>query len=157
MKLKKMGIASLLFLLLFAGCSKEADPQNEEIEFLEVNLTIDPEHANVNETIRFTADVSFGKDKVTDADEVKFEIWRSQSEQHEEIVVEHSKDGKYELVKQFSEEGTYYVYAHVTARGMHNMPKKEFVVGAPSELESASKSNINQSNSKKEVNSTHHH
>ncbi len=152
-----MILASLLFLLLLAGCSKETDPQNEEIEFLEVNLVVDPEQAIVNETIRFTADVSFGKDKVTDADEVKFEIWRSQSEEHEEIVVQHSKDGRYELEKQFSEEGTYYVYAHVTARGMHNMPKKEFVVGAPSEPETKSKSNMNQSESKKAENSSQHH
>ena len=32
-------------------------------------------------------------------------------------------------------EGTYYIYAHVTAEKMHNMPKKEFVIGQPSEPE----------------------
>ncbi|WP_108671481.1 FixH family protein [Peribacillus acanthi] len=154
--MKKLMIALFLFLLILAGCTK-AQPKNEEIEFLEVNLTINPEHAKVNETIQFTADVSFGKEKVEDADEVKFEIWRSKSEEHEEVVVQHSKDGKYELDKQFSEEGTYYVYAHVTARGMHNMPKKEFIVGTASEPETDSNSNMNHSESKKEENSSHHH
>ena len=41
----------------------------------------------------------------------------------------------YALEKSFSIEGTYYIYAHVTAENMHNMPKKEFVIGQPSEPE----------------------
>ena len=66
---------------------------------------------------------------------MKFEIWRSQAEEHEKIIVEHDKNGIYRLNKSFEEEGTYYIIAHVTARSMHNMPKTEFVVGSPSEPE----------------------
>jgi len=44
-------------------------------------------------------------------------------------------NGVYVLERGFSIEGTYYIYAHVTAEKMHNMPKKEFVIGQPSEPE----------------------
>ena len=127
----------LIFLLTTAifvsACSQ--DSIDEEPQFLDVQLTINPEKTEVNEPVIFEAKVTYGEDEVTDADEVKFEVWRAHDEEHEKIVVEHDKNGIYRLEKSFSEEGTYYVYAHVTARNMHNMPKKEFVIGKPSEPE----------------------
>ncbi len=123
----------LLFTIFTAACSKESI--DEEPQFLDVELTINPEKAELNEPVIFEAKVTYGTEKVTDADEVKFEIWRAHAEEHEKIVVEHDENGIYRLEKSFSEEGTYYVYSHVTARNMHNMPKKEFVIGKPSEPE----------------------
>ncbi|WP_156509930.1 hypothetical protein [Rossellomorea aquimaris] len=38
-------------------------------------------------------------------------------------------NGIYTIKKTFKEEGIYYVQTHVTARDMHVMPKKQFVVG----------------------------
>ena len=31
----------------------------------------------------------------------------------------------------FDHDGVYYMYAHTTARGMHVMPKQQFIVGNP--------------------------
>lgn len=125
-------MAVLLGLLTTACAQQEVE---EEPQFLEVELTANPEKAQLNEEVTFEAKVSYGTEEVKDADEVKFEIWRSQAEEHEKIVVEHDENGIYRLKKSFGEEGTYYIIAHVTARSMHNMPKIEFVIGSPSEPE----------------------
>lgn len=127
-----------LITVITAACSQGSI--DEEPQFLDVQLTINPEKAEVNEPVVFEAKVTYGEEEVTDADEVKFEIWRAHDEEHEKIVVEHDENGIYRLEKSFSEEGTYYVYSHVTARDMHNMPKKEFVIGEPSEPEGDSAS-----------------
>ncbi|MCQ6276609.1 FixH family protein [Bacillus sp. V3B] len=156
--MKKKLVLSILGFIIFtsvAACSQSNEEtketketkETEEIEetsvvpqILDVKLSINPEQGNVNESVTFTAKVSYGEKEVTDADEVEFEIWRAHDENHEKIVVEHKSNGVYELVKSFSREGTYYVYAHVTAENMHYMPKKEFIVGQPSEIENNSSS-----------------
>ncbi|GAM16743.1 FixH family protein [Mesobacillus selenatarsenatis] len=131
-------MAVLLGLLATACAQQEVE---EEPHFLEVELTANPEKAQLNEEVTFEAKVTYGTEEVKDADEVKFEIWRSQAEEHEKIVVEHDENGIYRWNKAFEEEGTYYFIAHVTARSMHNMPKIEFVIGNPSEPEENGKSN----------------
>jgi hypothetical protein len=122
----------LLFLLiLLTACSQETERTAKEKEspaFLDVQLSIQPEEGKVNEPLLFRAKVTYGDEIVTDADEVEFEIWQENDDYHEKIVVEHVTDGIYQLEKSFSEAGTYYVYAHVTAKDMHNMPKKEFEI-----------------------------
>lgn len=139
----------LLMSLLTVACSQGSI--DEEPQFLDVNLTINPEKAEVNEPVLFEAKVTYGEEEVTDADEVKFEIWRANDEEHEKIVVEHAENGIYRLEKTFTEEGTYYVYSHVTARNMHNMPKKEFVIGQPSEPEGdTSSAEMNENNEQNE-------
>ncbi|MEH6944927.1 FixH family protein [Bacillus sp. JJ722] len=132
--MKKIWLILLFSVFLLAACGNDSKSENadEEMAFLDVELTVNPGPAKVNEPVQFQAKVTYGDKPVKDADEVKFEIWRSHSDKHEKIDIKHSKDGIYELEKSFSEDGTYYIYAHVTAEGMHNMPKKEFVVGQPS-------------------------
>ncbi len=133
----------LILMTVLMGLSATACAQQEvedEPQFLDVQLTASPEKAQLNEEVTFEAKVTYGTEEVEDADEVKFEIWRSQAEEHEKIVVEHGERGIYRLKKAFSEEGTYYIIAHVTARSMHNMPKVEFVVGSPSEPEGSAES-----------------
>ncbi|KQU25275.1 hypothetical protein ASG65_16250 [Bacillus sp. Leaf13] len=118
-------------LILLAGCGKE-----EEIpKMLNVKLTVDPVQGAINEPVKFQAKVTYGDEEVTDADDVSFEIWLANSDDHDKTAVKHKGKGIYELEKTFDKEGTYYVYAHVTARNMHNMPKKEFVIGKPSQPE----------------------
>src|SRR5690554_3739468 len=106
----------VLFFILLAGCSQSED----ELHFLEVDLTVTPEHGEVNEAIVFEAKVTYGSEEVTDADEVIFEIWRAHDEEHEKIEVSHSENGIYRLEKTFDREGTYYIISHVTARDYHN-------------------------------------
>nr|WP_295973067.1 FixH family protein [uncultured Bacillus sp.] len=124
----------LLLFFLITACS-EQKAADRVPQFLDVQLSLNPEQGQVNEPITFTAKATYGDKAVTNADEVEFEIWRANDENHEKIMVEHSGDGIYKLEKSFAEEGTYYVYSHVTAEGYHAMPKKEFVIGQPSEPE----------------------
>jgi hypothetical protein len=138
--MKKILFLSFMVLSVFiiSACNnKEQQEQADDKvpEFVEVNLSVTPEPGKANEPIVFEAKVTQGEENVEDADEVKFEIWRAKDEKHEKIEVEHSEDGIYRLEKAFEQEGTYYIISHVTARDMHNMPKKEFVVGTASEPE----------------------
>lgn len=138
MKKYLAGMISLILLLFAASCSNEKDQQGTPLpEILEVKLSINPEKAEANQEITFEAKVTQGEEKVTDADKVTFEIWRAHDEKHEKIDVEHAENGIYRLKKSFDREGTYYIISHVTARDMHNMPKKEFIVGTASEPEDA--------------------
>ncbi|WP_110927827.1 FixH family protein [Bacillus massiliglaciei] len=132
--MKKILLIAFVSIILVSACSNEK--VEETPQMLNVHLTVNPEKAKPNESISFEAKVTYGAEEVPDADEVSFEIWRANSKNHETIEAKHQENGRYTLKKSFKEEGTYYVYAHVTARSMHNMPKKEFIVGKPSEPES---------------------
>ncbi|PWW30176.1 YtkA-like protein [Cytobacillus oceanisediminis] len=134
-RIKKRSLLPMLLLLFGLAACSDNDAVEEEPQFLEVELSINPDKAEVNEPVVFEAKVTYAEEEVTDADEVKFEIWRANDEEHEKILVEDAENGVYRLEKSFAEEGTYYIYSHVTARRMHNMPKKEFIIGKPSEPE----------------------
>ncbi|MDZ5474634.1 FixH family protein [Bacillus sp. 31A1R] len=138
MKKAVIYIFAILMVFVLGACSNQE--VEEEPQFLEVDLTINPNKAELNKPITFEAKVTYGSEEVTDADEVNFEIWRAHDEKHEKIEVKHAENGIYRLEKSFDREGTYYIYAHVTARSMHNMPKKEFIIGEPSEPEDSSNS-----------------
>jgi hypothetical protein len=125
----------MVIILTLSACSKDEELPDDELKWIEVNLTINPEKPQPNDPVTFKAAVTYGDEVVTDAREVKFEIWRAKDETHEEIEVKKATDGVYQLEKSFDREGTYYVISHVTAKSMHYMPKKEFVVGTPSEPE----------------------
>jgi hypothetical protein len=135
--MKKVLFALLLFGGIIAGCSNEKDTpqQNEDtqtLEFVEVSIQT-PEKINVNEEINIKAIVTQGTDQVDDANEVKFELWKVGQEEHEKIEAQNDGKGVYSIKKTFTEDGHYAVIAHVTARSMHTMPKKEFTVGSPKE------------------------
>lgn len=132
------GVFLVLLVLGLSACSKddsERIDKDGELKWVEVDLKINPKQAQPNEPIKFTASVTYGGEVLTDINDFSFEVWRSQDEKHETIEVEQVKDGVFELEKAFEREGTYYIFAHVTAKSMHNMPSEEFVVGAPSEPE----------------------
>lgn len=126
---KTIGLLFAIALIL-SGCS-EGKTKDQLPKMLNVDLQILPKSAEVNELVTFQAKVTYGDEIVTDADDVTFEIWRADQEKTESFEVPHSTDGLYQYKKKFDEEGTYYVYAHVTARSMHTMPKEEFYIGTP--------------------------
>lgn len=133
---KKLSLFVLLFLFIAVVTACSGQKEEDQVPlFLNVELKVNPEQGSVNEPVTFTAKVTYGEEAVTDPDEVVFEIWRANDENHEKIPVKHAGNGIYELKKSFAEEGTYYIYSHVTAEGYHSMPKKEFVIGQPSEPE----------------------
>lgn len=87
-----------------------------------------PETIKVNEEVVIKVLVTQGDEKVEDADKVEFEINKSGEETSEKIIGRHKGDGIYFITKTFQDVGEYSVIAHVTARDMYNMPKKEFTV-----------------------------
>lgn len=128
--------------LFLQACQTAHRSETFELKYLNVELDIDPEKGDPGETITFTASVTYGDEPVEDAWEVLFEIWRAHDPEHEQFPAEHSGDGIYRIEKAFEREGTYYVIAHVTARDMHTMPRREFVIGTESEPEERPSSSI---------------
>jgi hypothetical protein len=121
---------SVMFLM--TACSADQNQKEGSIdetpELLEVSI-ITPEKIQLNEEITIKAQVNQGEEKVTNADEVKFEIWKAgQEEDHETLPAHNEEDGTYSIKKSFSEGGNYFIVAHTTANRMHSMPKKEIVV-----------------------------
>jgi hypothetical protein len=116
------------------SCNQQKEKKGVLQEMVDVELTINPSTGEVNEPISFEAKVTQGNEKVNDA-EVIFEVWRAKDEKHEKVEINKVENGVYRLEKSFQQEGTYYIISHVTARDMHNMPKKEFIIGSPSEPE----------------------
>ncbi len=117
----------MITVIILFGCQdKEADEEMPAI--IDVQVKLAPEAAKVNENVLFEVTVTQGNEKVTDAESVEFEFGKKDGSEKEKIAVKHKKDGIYSLEKSFSQEGDYYMIPHVTARGMHAMPKKEFTV-----------------------------
>lgn len=87
-----------------------------------------PETISLNKEETLSVTVSQGDQAVEDASEVQFEIWKADSKEESEMIrAEHTGDGIYEVQKSFSEEGSYFVQTHVTARDLHVMPKKNLL------------------------------
>ncbi|MFK9092970.1 FixH family protein [Bacillus salipaludis] len=127
---------TVLFLSIAVSCGQQQkEKAGKPPEMIDVVLSIKPSTGELNKPITFEAKVTQGNENVNDADDVIFEIWRAKDEKHEKIEIKHAENGVYRLEKTFQQEGTYYIISHVTARDMHNMPKKEFIVGTPSEPE----------------------
>ncbi|WP_053366454.1 FixH family protein [Bacillus sp. FJAT-27245] len=132
----------LLFLLIglmafaLAACSDAKDNDksagDELPKMVEVSILL-PEKIDPNVETEIKAHVTQDGKNVEDANEVKFEVFKNGDKEHEMIEAKHAGDGIYTIKKTFAEAGHYVVISHVTARDMHNMPKKEFVVGNPSE------------------------
>ncbi|WLR57388.1 FixH family protein [Mesobacillus subterraneus] len=129
--MKKLLFFFITVMLLLTACSAGSEPKEDALEdvpeLLEVSI-ITPEKIEMNTEITVKAEVLQGEEKVTNADEVKFEIWKSGQEDHEMIPALNEKDGTYSIKKSFSEGGNYFIVAHTTANRMHSMPKKEVIV-----------------------------
>ncbi|WP_017754295.1 FixH family protein [Calidifontibacillus oryziterrae] len=123
--LKKALPFFVLFILLF-GCQPDSD---EEFTFPEVDFTIEPSTATVNEIVTFTAKIVAGEKIVKDAD-VRFEFWMDGQANADHIVIpiKHSGEGIYKLEKGFAAPGKYFMYYHADALSMHLMEKHEFTI-----------------------------
>jgi hypothetical protein len=120
-------------MLTIAGCGTTEEKQEsnsgvEEIMPVAVEISIHPSPIEVNSEVTFEAAVTQGDEKVEDASEVEFEIWKNDEENHEKIKGEHLGNGIYSIKKSFANVGAYHVIAHVQARDMHTMPQRDFDV-----------------------------
>ncbi|MBT2695710.1 FixH family protein [Bacillus sp. ISL-55] len=129
--MKKTFLFLISIMVLMTACSVGQEQKDGSLdhppELLEVSI-ITPEKIETSQEITIIAEVIQGEEKVIDADEVKFEIWKSGQENHEMIPAHNEKDGTYSIKKKFSEGGNYFIVAHTTANRMHSMPKKEVIV-----------------------------
>ncbi|WP_055108833.1 FixH family protein [Paenibacillus ihumii] len=140
----------VLMIAVIAGCAyggSQAGLPDQLPEMIEVQILSEPEKLNSGEPVAIQAKVTQGNEAVTDAKSVMFEVWHSGDEHHEMLEGTHAGDGIYSIEKTFEQDGVYNVIAHVTARDMHNMPRKQFIVGTVSdeEIEQAKDSLYDQS------------
>jgi YtkA-like len=129
----KLGFVLLLISGLLLGCSANNDETEDAKDIHPIEVTIElPEKGDVNEEIELKAIVTQNKEKVADADEVMFEVWED-GKKDESTMVEgtNNEDGTYTAPYTFDRDGVFVVQAHVTARGMHNMPKQTITIGNP--------------------------
>lgn len=130
--MKKFLVIGAITLAL-AGCSNDAHEGMHEpsLEVVEVEVLTNKQ-LEPGEQVTLSARVTQEKQAVNDAEEVKFEVWESGlRDQGTTLEGELTEDGVYEVAYTFETEGVYYMFAHTTARGMHVMPKTEFIVGDP--------------------------
>ncbi|MFC5647670.1 FixH family protein [Paenibacillus solisilvae] len=127
--MKKLGIimVAVVFVLITA-CSGERSSQNEVAELVQVEIRILSDSIKAGMSTQIEAYVTQGKQAVNDAQKVEFEVWKKDRDKHEKIEATLQGNGIYTINKAFMGEGTYVVIAHVTARDMHVMPQREFVV-----------------------------
>ncbi|MFK3960199.1 FixH family protein [Guptibacillus hwajinpoensis] len=144
--MKKIGswVSILSISMVLAACGQDnanesnnaSTAEETQVETLDVALDT-PEKAEKGEAITFSATVTQGEEKVDDADEVMFEVWKEGSKEDSEMIeASHDGEGVYTADKEFDDAGKYFVQSHVTARDLHTMPKNEIMVG--SEKEAAS-------------------
>ncbi|MGM8214661.1 FixH family protein [Bacillaceae bacterium W0354] len=135
-KLFVIMLMMMVGILVACGSDKEdkSEPQNHEHESDElVELKVDfiiPEHVEVGETVELKAIVTYGDEKVTDAEEVVFEYWvKGNKEDSVMVDSENHGDGTYTAEVVFSEDAVYEMFAHTTAKDQHTMPLKSIIVG----------------------------
>lgn len=121
-----------LTIIVLTACSGNKDEETtnpDELKALEVEFEV-PETAEAGETILLKATVTYGDEKVEDADEVNFEYWEGENEDDSTTIEStNNGDGTYTAEVTFESDGVFSIYAHTTARAMHTMPKKTVTVG----------------------------
>lgn len=126
--LKKLFLFLLMALpvIVLAACSDDDD--DEEIKELKVDFDV-PDQAETDETVELKATVTYGGEKVTDADDVVFEYWKKDHrDDSEKVDGENNGDGTYSAEVTFDEEDDYEMFAHTDAEGIHTMPKESITV-----------------------------
>lgn len=123
--LKKV-VPFFFLLILLVGCQSNTE---DEFIFPEVEFSLNPTTAKVNEPITFTAKIIAGDKNVEDAD-VRFEFWMDGQAEAEHVTtpINHQGEGIYTLEKGFNTPGTYFMYYHADALSMHMMEKYEFTI-----------------------------
>ncbi|API93655.1 hypothetical protein J32TS6_09040 [Virgibacillus pantothenticus] len=135
--MKKIWIFIAVAVLLFiTACGqettkeKDAADSEEELKKLKVDFKV-PESAEPGENVELKATVTYGEEKVTDADEVVFEVWeKGNKDDSTKLDSTNHEDGTYTAKITFDKDGVYEMYAHTTARDLHTMPKKFITVGS---------------------------
>ena len=134
--MKKLFLTIAMTAVLAVGCGAEDDSVdtlgNGEVPVEIIVEVLTPEKLNVGEATTLEVKVTQSGEAVNDADSVDFEVWESGLRDEGTMIDgEFTEDGVYTAEYTFDHDGVYYMYAHTTARGMHVMPKQQFIVGNP--------------------------
>ena len=134
--MKKLFLTLAMTAVLAVGCGAEDDAVDTlgsgEVPVEIIVEVLTPEKLNVGEATTLEVKVTQGGEVVNDADSVDFEVWESGLRDEGTMIDgEFTEDGVYTAEYTFDHDGVYYMYAHTTARGMHVMPKQQFIVGNP--------------------------
>ncbi|MFD1426331.1 FixH family protein [Kroppenstedtia sanguinis] len=102
----------------------------EDLAQVEMKL---PEDAHAGKETEIEVKITHDGKPVTDANEVKFELWKkgASKDEHEKIDANKGKDGVYSIQHTFAEAGEYKVMYHVTAKGGHVMEPAETLTVKP--------------------------
>ncbi|WP_186580873.1 FixH family protein [Aquibacillus kalidii] len=131
----------ILTISLLSACGQAEDNHSDGGQDEEALASIEaqlhaPETAEIGAETSVKVTVTQADSFVDDADEVMFEVWKDGLKEESEMIESEFKgDGVYVLHTTFDQPGTYTVQSHVTARGMHTMPKAEILVGSDSATE----------------------
>ncbi|MEK5331346.1 MULTISPECIES: FixH family protein [unclassified Lysinibacillus] len=136
---------------LLVGCGEKEKPATsttlEEPQMLEVEI-LTPKEVEVNTPIELGAHVIQGEKNIDDAI-VEFEVWESgKRDEGQMLEGKLEKDGVYKAQTTFDHDGVYFMFAHTTANGIHNMPKQQITAGTPDMtqvIEEDEKANMNMS------------
>ncbi|MFJ5767943.1 FixH family protein [Lysinibacillus sp. NPDC093210] len=136
---------------LLVGCGEKEKPATsstlEEPQMLEVEI-LTPKEVEVNAPIELAAHVIQGEKNIDDAI-VEFEVWESgKRDEGQMLEGKLEKDGVYKAQTTFDHDGVYFMFAHTTANGIHNMPKQQITAGTPDMtkvIEEDEKANMNMS------------
>ena len=134
--MKKLLLTLVVTAILAVGCGAEDDSvdtlSSGEVPVEVIVELLTPEKLNAGEATTLEVKLTQGGEVVNDADSVEFEVWESGLRDEGKMIEGESKgDGVYTAEYTFDHDGVYYMYAHTTARGMHVMPKQQFIVGNP--------------------------
>ena len=134
--MKKLFLTLAMTAVIVAGCGAEDDAVDTlgsgEVPVEVIVDVLTPEKLNAGESTTLEVKVTQGGEVVNGADSVDFEVWESGLRDEGTMLDgELTEDGVYTAEYTFDHDGVYYMYAHTTARGMHVMPKQQFIVGNP--------------------------
>ena len=163
--MKKLFLTLVMAAVLAVGCgAEEGEVDTLDSGVVPVEIIVEvltPEKLNVGEATTLEVKVTQGGEVVNDADSVQFEVWESGLRDEGTMIDgEFTKDGVYTAQYTFDHDGVYYMYAHTTARGMHVMPKQQFIVGNPDMskvLEDNSSSSMDHMEDDSESQENHNH
>ncbi|MET4561632.1 hypothetical protein ABIA69_002800 [Lysinibacillus parviboronicapiens] len=132
--MKKWLFACIAVTALLVGCGDKKEPaalpEPEMPEMLKVDI-LTPKEVAINEPIELAAHVEQGGENIDDAI-VEFEVWESgKRDEGQMIDGTLDKDGVYKATITFDHDSVYYMFAHTTANGIHNMPKQQITAGTP--------------------------
>lgn len=123
-------------LFILAACGKEVDDGSAvQVLPLKVELTV-TDQAEVGDAVKMEALVTYGDEKVSDADKVIYEVWE-EGKKDDSVMIDsvNGKDGTYTAETSFDHYGLFHIQVHVDAKNLHTMPVKQVKIGEGAQAE----------------------